>query len=156
LGKVSLALVFTVIVVVVFVATGGRQAVAQITPATVDQYMTQVGKDASTTSQSFRESRPGGREAPAAPDASPPGTSGNAVNIKSDSESGTTGDTAAAPPGISANATSDREAGGRQAAKLSSLPETGGLGGATLLWGVIALVSLPPCLRIARTAAAGR
>jgi hypothetical protein len=153
LGKASLALVFAVIVVVVL-APVGRQVMAQISTATVDQYLTQVGEDASTTSQSFRESRSRGPEALATRDEISSDTSGNFVNAPSASKSGATGDTAAASPGASADAPAgDKEAGGRQAANLSSLPETGGPGAATLLWGVIALVSLLPCLKITHTAA---
>ena len=43
---------------------------AQISTATVDQYLTQVGEDASTTSQSFRVSRSEGPEALVTPDTS--------------------------------------------------------------------------------------
>jgi hypothetical protein len=155
LDKVSPALVFAAIVIVIL-ATVERQATAQVTTATVDQYLTEVGEDASTSSRSFRESRAGGPEAPANPDGISSDTSGNVANASSASKSGTTGDTVAASPGASADVTTgDREVDGRQAANLGSLPETGGPGAATVLWGVIALVSLLPCLRIARTAATG-
>jgi hypothetical protein len=43
---------------------------SQISIATVDQYLTQVSEDASTTSQCFRKSRPKGPEALATPDTS--------------------------------------------------------------------------------------
>ena len=79
MGKASLALAFAIIVAVVSAATGGRQAVAQITTATVDQYLTQAGEAASTTSRSFRESRSEGPETQDTPDTSS-GTSGNASN----------------------------------------------------------------------------
>jgi len=77
------------------------------------------------------------------------------ANIPGGSESGITGDAAAASLGAPANAIGDGEAGRPQAANLSSLPETGGPDDATLLWGVIALVSLLPCLAIVRTAHRG-
>jgi hypothetical protein len=152
LSKASL--VFAVIVTVVF-ATGGRQAIAQVSPADVDQYLTQVGEDASTTSQSFRESRSEEPEVLATPDTSSD-TYSDAANTPSASRSGTIRDTTAAPLGASANVTTgDVEAGGGQAANPSSLPETGGPDATTLLWGLIALASLLPCLGIARTAATG-
>lgn len=153
MGKASLALTFAVIVAVVVAASGGRQAVAQVTTATVDQYLTQVGEDAATTSQSFRESRSGESEPLAATDA-PSDTSSSAVNAPSAS-SRTTGDNATAAPGPSANAPSDGQEDIRQAFTLSRLPETGGPSAATLLWGLIALMSLLPCLGIMRAAHRG-
>jgi hypothetical protein len=155
LGKASLALAFAVIVALICAATGGQQAVAQITTATVDQYLTEVGEDASTASRGFRESRSRRPEVRSVPDTSSSGTFSNTANIPSASESGMTGDAAAASLGASANAIGDGEAGRRRAANLSSLPETGGPDDATLLWGVIALVSLLPCLAIVRTAHRG-
>ena len=121
MGKVSLALVFAVIVAIVL-ATVGRQAMAQITSATVDQYLTQVGEDASTTSQSFRESRSEGPGALVTPDTSSD-TYSDAANTPSASKRGTTKDTPTVPLGASANATMGNvEAGGDQTPNLSSLP----------------------------------
>jgi cytoskeletal protein RodZ len=152
MGKASLT--FTVIMAVVF-ATGERQATAQVSTATVDQYLTQVGEDASTTSRSFRESRSEEPEALASPDKSSD-THTNAANTPSVSKSAMTRDAAATPPGASASATTgDVEAGGGQAANLSKLPETGGPDATILLWGVIAVAALWPCLGIAGFAAAG-
>jgi hypothetical protein len=128
---------------------------AQITTATVDQYLTQVGEYASTTSQSFRESCSVEAEALATADASS-NIYTNAVNALSASISESTRDTAAAPLNVAANATrGDVEARGGQATKLHSMPETGGPGATTLSWGVIAILSLPPCPSIARTAVTG-
>jgi hypothetical protein len=126
---------------------------AQIGTATLDQYLTHVGEDASTTSHSFRESRSEGPEALATPDTSSD-TYSNAANTPSASRSETTSDAAVASPAASASATMGNvEAGRTQTADPSSLPETGGPDATTLLWGVIALVSLLPCLGIARNAA---
>jgi hypothetical protein len=83
-------------------------------------------------------------------------TYSDAASTPSASKSGSTKDTPTAPLGASANATiGDVEAGGGQTPNLSSLPETGGPDATTILWGVIALASLLPCLGIARTAATG-
>lgn len=126
---------------------------AQISTATVDQYLTEVGEDASTTSQGFRESRSEEPEALATSNTSSNSYS-SAANTPSASKSGITKDISTAPLSASANmATGDVEGGGDRAANLSSLPETGGPDATTFLWGVIALASLLPCLRIARTAA---
>jgi hypothetical protein len=127
---------------------------AQISTTTVDQYLTQVGEDASTTSQGFRESRSEGPEAPVTPDTSSD-TYRNAANTLSASMSRTTRDAPTAPLGASANTTMDdvEAGGGQQAANLSRLPETGGPDATTCLWGFIALASLLPCLGIARAAA---
>ncbi len=150
MGKASLA--FAVIVAVVF-ATGGRQATAEVSPATVDQYLTEVGEDASTTSQGFRESRSEGPEALATSDTSS-NSNGNAANTSSAPKSGMTRDTSTAPPSASSNVTTGNvEAGEGRTGNLSRLPETGGPDATTFLWGLIALASLLPCLRIARTAA---
>jgi hypothetical protein len=152
LRKASLALTFAVSVAVCFTATGGQQAMAKVNTATVDQYLTQVGEDASTTSQSFRESRSEEPEAFANLDTSSSGTSSSAVNTPSAVESETTGTATRASPDGYANAMDNREVGVRQVSSLSNLPETGGPSAITLLWCVIALMSSLPCLGIMRAA----
>jgi cobalamin biosynthesis Mg chelatase CobN len=151
LGKALLGLTFAATVAAVFVTAEGQQAVAQITTATVDQYLTQASHDASTTSQSFRESRSGEPETLATPDTTSD-TSVSTADTPSASESGAIEETTAVSLGASANVRGKGEASVRQAANLSSLPETGGPDSATLLWGVIALVSLVSCLGIMRAA----
>jgi hypothetical protein len=127
---------------------------AQISNASVDQYLTQVGEDASTTSQGIRESRSEGPDSLVTPDTSSD-TYSDAANTPSASMSGTTSDTPTALLGASATTTIDdvEAGGGQQAANIRSLPETGGLDSTAFLWGFIALASLLPCLSIARTAA---
>lgn len=159
MNKASLALASVVVVATVFATTSARQATAQFKSATVDQYMREVGDDATRASRGFEDSRNQEPETAAATEESSPELySASALASSSvdatDNESSPLDDSSSLGSHAGTlDGTGDGEVGGETtdtaaANTPSALPDTGGPGAAILLWGSVALASLLPCLGV--------
>lgn len=144
LYKASLALALVVVVVTVYATTSARQATAQFKSATVDQYMREVGDDATRASHGFEDSRNQEPEAAAATEGSSPdlysasALASSSVDATDNESSRGDGSSSLGSHAGTLDGTGDGEVGGETtdtaaASTPSELPDTGGPDAAILL-----------------------